>query len=109
MQNLFASVPESKGFPRADQVPAGFSPATHPILARHWFGIKSRAAVAADTFADVRIRRQVQRLHAKGDRWIAELLAEIAAERGLGTIIDEQLDRYLALPDEDLDATGGRS
>ncbi len=56
--------------------------------------------------ADVRFRRKVRRLLGRGDRLIVEMLAELGADRLIATIIDQMLDRYLALPDEALDATG---
>ncbi len=58
--------------------------------------------------ADVRFRRKVRRLLGRGDRLIVEMLAELGAERLIATIIDQMLDRYLALADEALDATGAR-
>ena len=58
--------------------------------------------------ADLRFRRQVKRLHARGPRVVAELLAELGAERGIQTIIDEKVDRYASINDAALDAIGGR-
>ncbi len=58
--------------------------------------------------ADVRFRRKVRRLLGRGDRLIVEMLAELGAERLIGTIIDQMVDRYLALSDEALGVTGAR-
>ncbi len=52
---------------------------------------------------------KVQRLHAKGARLVGEILAELGAEHGLGTIIDQKLTRYLELDDAALDATGAHA
>ena len=62
---------------------------------------------AAEVVADLRRRRHVQRLHRLGDRALAELLAEIGAERGITTIIDRKLERYAELEPKALEAAGG--
>ena len=69
---------------------------------------RSIGSVAAEVVADIRFRRQVERLHAKGPRAVGELLAELGAERGITTIIDEKLARYVAIDDAALDVTDGR-
>ena len=63
--------------------------------------------VAADAVAELRFRRQVQHLHRLGPRVTAELLAEIGAERGIGTIIDSKLDYYTYLDPAAIEAVGG--
>ena len=68
----------------------------------------SPGAGAATMVADVIFRRQVEQLYRRGPRLIAELFAELAVECGLGTIIHQKLVRYLDLPDDALDAAGGR-
>ena len=68
----------------------------------------SPGADAATMVADVIFRRQVEQLYHSGPRLIAELFAELAVEYGLGPAIDETIARYLALPDDALDAAGGR-
>lgn len=70
---------------------------------------RNLAEVAAELAADVAFRHRVRRLHARGPRLIAELLAHIAADRALGTYIDELIDSYLRLDDEALDLVGGRN
>ena len=63
--------------------------------------------VAAAVVADLRFRRKVQQLHRLGDRVLGELLAELGAERGIQTIIDQKLDIYAELNPEALEAAGG--
>ncbi len=63
--------------------------------------------IAAEIVADLRFRRQVLRLHRLGPRAMAELLAEIGAERSITTIIDQKLDTYTELDPETLEVTGG--
>ena len=99
-------------------------PKTHPIIAAHFFGIATErpptsananealgfrhiGPVAAEIVADVRFRHHVERLHRLGPRVTGELLAEIAAERGIRTIIDVKLARYAALDPEVTAAIGG--
>ena len=69
---------------------------------------RSIGSVAAEVVADLEFRRKVERLYARGPRPIAELLAELGAERSITTIIETKLDRYLEVDDASLDATGGR-
>ncbi|HXP77465.1 MAG TPA: hypothetical protein VN823_25245 [Stellaceae bacterium] len=57
---------------------------------------------------DLRFRRQVVALHQRGPRLIAELLAQIAQDRLLGTYIDQLLVEYLSISDAALDLVGGR-
>ena len=64
-------------------------------------------AIAAEVVADLRFRRRVQQVHRLGDRVFGELLAEIGAERGITTIIDQKLDTYAELEPETLEVTGG--
>ena len=66
-----------------------------------------KTMVAADVVADLRFRRQVERLHRLGPRATAELLAEIGVERSIMTIIDRKLDRYVDLDPAVIEATGG--
>ncbi len=91
-------------------LPAGFDPATHPIIARHVFGVepfRPIGEVAAEVVANLQFRRRVQQVHRLGDRVFGELLAEIGAERGIQTIIDQKLDRYAELEPETLEIAGG--
>ena len=61
---------------------------------------------AAEIVADLKFRRQVERVHALGARVTAELLAELGAERSIQTIIDRKLDTYAALDPEAIEAAG---
>ena len=69
--------------------------------------LKSICAVAAEIGARLHFRRQVERLHQLGPRATAELLAELGAERGIQTVIDQKLDTYIEIEPETLDAAGG--
>ena len=91
------------------ELPPGLDLARYRIIAEHFFGFRPVGAItAAEIIQDLAFRRKVQRLHAKGPRIIAELLAELGAECGLGTAIDQIVDHYLELDDAALDATNGR-
>ncbi len=63
--------------------------------------------IAAEVVADLRRRRKAQRLHRLGDRVLGEFLAELGAERGITTIIDQKLDTYIEIEPEVLEAAGG--
>ncbi len=94
----------------ADELQVGFNPAAHPIIARHFFGVepfRQIGEVAAEVVSDLRRRRRIQQVHRLGDRVFGELLAELGAERGIMTIIDQKLAHYAGLDPEALEATGG--
>lgn len=84
-------------------------PARCPIIAAHFYGWRPVGDIAAQVLQEVAFRRKVRHLVAKGPRVVGELLAEIAAERNLGTVINDALDRYIKIPDAALDATNGRN
>ena len=63
--------------------------------------------ITAEIVADVRFRRKIERLHARGPRAVLEVLAELGAERSIMTTIDQTLDRHLAVSDAALEAAGG--
>ncbi len=63
--------------------------------------------IAADVVADLQFRRRIERLHRLGPRVIAELLAEIGAERSITTIIDSKLAAYTELEPATIEAAGG--
>ncbi len=90
-------------------LPVGFDPAARPIIARHVFGVEPFPIdrIAAEVVADPQFRRRVQQVHRLGDRVFGELLAEIGAERGIQTIIDQKLERYAELEPETLEIAGG--
>ncbi len=94
---------------RAQGSPTGFDPAAHPILAVHYFGLEPPrpvGSIAAVIVADMKFRRQVERLHRLGPRVTAELLAEIGAERSITTIIDKKLATYVELDPATVEAVG---
>jgi hypothetical protein len=93
--------------PPITEVPEGFDRWKHPILARHWFGVEPPPTSVTEAVADLRFERQVRLLHRLGPRPVAELLAELGAERNIQTIIDRKLARYTKLTPEQLRATGG--
>ena len=61
--------------------------------------------VAAEIVADLRFRRQVEHLHRLGARAVGELLAEVSAERGIRTVVDQKLSRYAELDPKALEVT----
>ena len=56
---------------------------------------------------DSQFRRQVERVHALGPRVVAELLAEIGAERSIRTLIDQKLRRYAELEPKVIEVVEG--
>ncbi len=89
---------------------ADFNPTTHPIIARHFFGIIPacrNTLVTADAVADLRRQRHVRKLHRLGPRALDALLVEIGSERGITTIIERKIERYAGLGAEALELAGG--
>ncbi len=68
---------------------------------------RSTGSAAAETVANLRFRRKVERIHSLGPRVTAELLAEIGAERNIRTVIDDKLERYAGLDPKAVAVTGG--
>jgi len=68
---------------------------------------KPTGCIAAETVADLRFRRKVERVHDLGPRVTAELLAEIGAERSIRTVIDQKLEVYASLDPGGVSAVGG--
>ena len=60
------------------------------------------------SLSDLRLRREVQRLHGLGPRPVYELLVELGQHFGCRTLIEQRLARFNAIPPEALDITGGR-
>ena len=56
---------------------------------------------------DSQFRRQVECVHALGPRVVAELLAEIGAERSIRTLIDQKLAIYGQLDRRVIEAVEG--
>ena len=63
--------------------------------------------VAAEVVADLQFRRQVEHLHRLGARALAELLAELAAECSIMTVINQKLAAYVEIEPEVLEAADG--
>jgi hypothetical protein len=64
--------------------------------------------LAAEIAADAAFRAKVAALYRRGPRLVAEMLAEIAAERALASYIDEKFNLFLALDDAALDVLSAR-
>ena len=79
---------------------------TRPNFAEPHF--QGYGAAAAEIVADLTFRRQVETLCARR-RLMAELLAEIAAERSIRFEVEAKLDRYSSLPSLAIEATGAGS
>jgi hypothetical protein len=62
--------------------------------------------VPTSAINELNFRRRTQHLWRCGPRAVAELLAEIGAERNIGTIIDEKLARYSMLDPSTVKALG---
>ena len=69
--------------------------------------ITSARASPTEIVAELRFRRHVERVHALGARAVAELLAEIGAERGIQLLIDQKASRYATINPDHLSALGG--
>ena len=65
------------------------------------------ARKAAETVEDMRFRQRVRQLLRLGERAVGELLAELGAERGIRTAIDEKLQRYGEISPKTISAVGG--
>ncbi len=76
-------------------------------MSRRAQGLRPIGEIAAEVVADMMFRRRVQQVHRLGDRVFGEFLAELGAERGIQTIIDQKLDTYIEIEPETLDAAGG--
>ena len=89
-----------------DCPPADFDARAHPIIARHFFGIKPFrpiGEIAAEVVASLRFRQQIEHLYRLGPRAIGELLREVADDENLGTA----LAAYQRLTPDVLKALGG--
>ena len=108
--NVNLAAPRS-GAGEHGEIPVELCPQQFPILSRHWFGLDPTRAIgraAASLVADLRFRNKMAVLLAMGDRPATEMVAELAVVYGLEVVVDQLLDRYLAIPDEALDITNGR-
>jgi hypothetical protein len=63
--------------------------------------------VIDDLVGDLRLHRQVERVHALGPRATGELLVEIGEQRSCRTFIDQRLEGYADLDPETVKALDG--
>ena len=87
-----------------DFPPGNFDPATHPILARHWFGIEPRRQTSDTVGVMARLQRQrrIEHLHRLGPRAVGELLYEVSE----GEDLDRGLEAFAHLTPDLLKALG---
>ncbi len=89
-------------------------PSRNPNFGRNWSddplrlpGFKAIGEIAAEIVGRLPFQRKIERVHRLGPRVLGEMLAELGAERGIQTIIDEKLERYIELNPEALKAADG--
>ena len=70
-------------------------------------GFRRIGPVAAEVVADLRFRREVQRLHRRGDRVLAEAFAHLGAKHGIQTSVERTVEHYAEIDPEALEAAGG--
>ena len=90
----------------AESVPADLDPGTHPIIARHWFGIEplySHSQICTTRPTSLRRHLQFEHVYRLGPRAIEELTVDVAN----GANLDRALEAYQRLTPEMLKATGG--
>ncbi len=66
-----------------DEPPADFDPADHPILSRHFFGLRPIAEVVSS----LRRQRAAEHLYNLGPRPVLEALAEVEAGADLDRVL----------------------
>ena len=69
--------------------------------------MKRLGPIAAEIVADIAFRRKLDQIHQRGPRAVGEVFAELGAERSIMSIIDQILDRHLAVSDQALEIVGG--
>lgn len=90
----------------ANTTPVNFDPATHPILAAHWFGVEPLhdiGPIAAEAASNRRRQRQIHHVYGLGPRAVHELLYDVAG----GEDLDHALAAYACLTPGLLRAVGG--
>ena len=63
--------------------------------------------IAAQTVADLALRRTVERVHGLGPRAVYELLVEIGEQRLCRTYLEQRVRRYAEIDPEHLAVLGG--
>ena len=91
---------------RPHQAPAALRPPSDLAMA-DMTAITGARASPTEIIAELRFRRDVARVHALGARAVAELLAEVGAERGIQHLIDQKASRYATINPDHLLALGG--
>ena len=83
-------------------------PETHLVLAVDNMTANADAhASPTEIVAELRFRRDVERVHGLGARVVGELLSEIGAERAIQHLIDRKVERYADLDPGVVHALGG--
>ena len=82
-----------------NEPPADFDPADHPIISRHFFGLRPIAEVVSS----LRRQRAAEHLYNLGPRPVLEALAEVEAGAGL----DRLLADFARLDPETVRQLGG--
>ncbi len=75
--------------------------------ARRAAGLEPLHAIIAPVVADLRFRRDVERLHRLGPRAVYELLTEIGEQRLCRTFIEQRVQRCSGIDPEHLAALDG--
>ena len=81
------------------------SPVSHPAFDAN--AERRQREDAAEMVADLRFRRNVERVCSLGTRVVSKLLNEIGAERAIQHLIDRKVERYADLDPSELAALGG--
>ena len=68
---------------------------------------RSIGKVTAEIVADLRFRRQVERLYRLGPRVVGEVFAHLGAKHGIQTSIEQTIECFAELEPKALEATGG--
>lgn len=76
-------------------------------MSRRAQGLEAFGQIAAEVVANLQFRRKVIRLHRQGPRAVAEFLAELGADLGVQTPIEQKLDVYAELEPEVIEGAGG--
>ena len=80
---------------------------SHPKYPTECGELRPIGPIAAEVVADLRFRREVQRLHRRGDRVLAEAFAHLGAKHFIQTSIEQIIERFAGLDPEALDAAVG--
>ena len=90
---------ESPSHDPFDELPADFDPADHPIIGRHFFGLRPVCEVVSSP----RRQRAAEHLHGLGPRPVLKALAEVET----GADLDRVLANFAQLDPETVSRLGG--